>query len=161
MAKKRMGRKYAPRNSSLETRIAFHSRPHPSGCILWSGPLHSWGYGTIEYKGKGYQAHRVAWALANGPIPDGMFICHKCDVPGCVNVDHLFVGTHDDNMRDKAEKGRAPALRGEANANSKLTDEKVLEIRADKRAAYRIARDFGVSKTLIENIRHRKTWRHI
>ena len=161
MANKRMGRKYAPRNSSLEVRIAHYSSPQANGCVLWTGPLHSWGYGTLEYKGKGYQAHRVSWALRNGPIPAGLFVCHKCDVPACVNPDHLFLGTHDDNMADKKAKGRAWSHKGEANKRAKLTAAAVLAIRADGRVAREVAADYGISRTLVWGIKHRQTWKHI
>lgn len=64
------------------------------------------GYGQIEHCGRALRAHRVAYELANGPIPLGMVICHSCDNPRCVNVDHLFIGTQADNMADMVAKGR-------------------------------------------------------
>lgn len=73
-----------------------------SGCWLWMGVIHASGYG--HYNGK--KAHRLSWELHNGSIPDGMCICHKCDVPSCVNPNHLFLGTQGDNVRDAWTKGR-------------------------------------------------------
>jgi hypothetical protein len=75
-----------------------------SGCWLWNGALRSSGYGAAFLAGKAVGAHRAAWTLFRGEIPEGMFVCHKCDVKSCANPEHLFLGTHDDNMRDCAAK---------------------------------------------------------
>lgn len=78
------------------------------GCWIWKGASGGrQGYGSFSYKGKAYRAHRLAWSLENGPIPEGHFICHRCDNPPCVNPAHLFAGTALDNVRDMWEKGRA------------------------------------------------------
>jgi hypothetical protein len=79
----------------------------PSGCREWQGPTDGRGYGTMHVGGHRVRAHRVAWTIVNGPIPEGMFVCHRCDNPKCVRDDHLFIGTQADNMRDCARKGRA------------------------------------------------------
>lgn len=75
-------------------------------CIEWSGARDRQGYGRRRYQGRNALAHRVAWTEAHGPIAEGLDVCHRCDNPACVNIDHLFLGTHQDNMRDCKTKGR-------------------------------------------------------
>lgn len=77
-----------------------------TGCWLWTGSITTCGYGQINIKYKRYLAHRLSWNVHNGAIPKGFFVCHKCDNPPCVNPDHLFIGTHRDNMQDMLKKGR-------------------------------------------------------
>lgn len=81
--------------------------PEPnSGCWLWTGTVSSFGHGNVRIRGKLYQPHRLAWEEANGPIPPGLWVLHRCDVPSCCNPDHLFLGTNRDNMVDMVTKGR-------------------------------------------------------
>jgi len=133
------------RNWTLGQRLEFYSMPEPnSGCLLWTGSVHGIGHGKIFWEGKTYAAHRVAWALAKGPIPAGLLVCHKCDVPCCVNVNHLFLGTDADNSLDRARKQRG---------NRKLKAEEVLKIYADKRPRALVSSDYGVSQASIADIR--------
>jgi HNH endonuclease len=90
-------------------RLAKNLKTMPSGCIEWTGCLTADGYGAITVNGRGTRTHRVNWELTNGPIPPDMFVCHHCDNPPCCNVDHLFLGTHADNMADMRAKGRQAA----------------------------------------------------
>lgn len=88
-------------------RMKFRSRSVQIGdCLIWIAGQNNKGYGTFFYDGKKRLAHRVAWELTYGPIPEGRILCHVCDTPLCVNTDHLFLGTQADNMRDAAAKGR-------------------------------------------------------
>lgn len=76
-------------------------------CLLWIGEITPSGYGRVWFGGDRFQAHRFAWVLANGQdVPDGLLVCHKCDVRSCVNSGHLFVGSHSDNRCDGISKGR-------------------------------------------------------
>jgi len=76
------------------------------GCWTWAGATWGRGYGAFKHEGRQVYAHRFAWEMAKGPIPAGLFVCHHCDNPLCVRPDHLFLGTHTDNMRDASRKGR-------------------------------------------------------
>ena len=133
------------------------------GCLVWIGARGSSGYGHFRIGSKIVESHRIAWVLANGEIPLGMQVLHRCDNPACVNKKHLFLGTHDDNMADKAAKGRSHLNRpkGEEHASSKFTDADVLAIRASTKSSYKLAAEYGVYGTTILSIRNRKTWKHI
>lgn len=77
-------------------------------CVEWTGARGRGGYGVRSFEGKFWRVHRLAWTQAHGPIPKGLVIRHKCDNPPCYNPDHLILGTHADNVRDKIERGRHP-----------------------------------------------------
>src|ERR1700681_2777482 len=104
--------------------------PDANGCIPWMATHYPNGYGQIRLDGRGPQvgAHRIAWQLRHGAIPDGLFVCHHCDNRGCVNVDHLFLGTHSENMLDMYAKGRLN-LAGENHNTAKLSNDDVRWIR--------------------------------
>lgn len=76
------------------------------GCWEWQGHINAFGYGEIYVNRKHVRAHRLSWEINNGPVPGGLYVCHLCDNPKCVRPDHLFVGTHRDNMQDGKSKGR-------------------------------------------------------
>jgi hypothetical protein len=112
-------------------------------------------------------AHRVAYTLCYGPIPNGLQVCHRCDNPPCCNPYHLFLGTIADNMADKKRKGRARAgwISGERHWASKLTEDDVRAIRAALTdgtvTMVTLAAQYGVSAPTIFSIKHRRHWRHI
>lgn len=81
-------------------------RDPETGCFLWTGCRNTCGYGYMTIAGKKWLAHRAAWTVANGPIPKGLVVCHRCDVSLCINPEHLFLGTHQQNMADLADKFR-------------------------------------------------------
>jgi hypothetical protein len=141
------------------------------GCWLWSG---SSRYGRFRLGGKldkMISPHRFSYELANGPVPAGLFVCHRCDNPRCVNPGHLFAGTAGDNIRDCVEKGRARGtfkkgfdprrLIGAKSPHAKLTDQQAISIRADSRPNKYIAADYGVSPSLVGRIKRREIWTHV
>src|SRR5262245_32547225 len=81
--------------------------PLPSPCWLWAGSTNNCGYGYVTYGGGLEGVHRISWELQHGPIPNGLWICHRCDRPGCLRPSHLFIGTPADNVADMVAKGRA------------------------------------------------------
>jgi hypothetical protein len=111
---------------SLATRFEKKIRKSDS-CWIWIAATSKFGYGRFLFNGKNTAAHRVAWTIYRGEIPKGMFVLHKCDVRNCVNPDHLFLGTQDDNMKDCAKKGRFKSRPKYYNLR-KLTSDKVAEI---------------------------------
>jgi hypothetical protein len=109
----------------------------PNGCWPWKGPFNSGGYGHFQEGRRGpmTRAHRRAYQLAKGPIPDGLLVCHTCDNPPCCNPAHLWLGTSADNKKDAISKGRAvnpPTLRGEKNGASRITDKQRAELISDR-----------------------------
>jgi hypothetical protein len=134
------------------------SRADGDGCWLWAGSLWK-GYGRLRLPGGRYgSAHRAAWGLTFGVIPDGMCICHHCDNPRCVRPDHLFLGTRRDNNRDRWEKGRYDDTHGERHPGAKLTEDTVRLIRVSEEAGITLAARYGVTPTTISDVRKGRTW---
>jgi len=136
----------------------------PDECWEWTAGRLPAGYGAIwdNTIKRHRHAHRLAWELEHGPIPDGMFVCHRCDNPPCCNPAHLFLGTQADNDADRTTKGRSS--RGSRHPDAKLNPETVREIRrrvASGEQQTALAREFGVSKTTLNQMIHGKTWRHV
>ena len=140
-------------------------------CWEWTGTLYR-GYGRMRLNDKRRSritVHRFSWELHNGPIPDGMLICHHCDNRCCVRPDHLFLGTHSDNALDSSSKNRnykgvRASLRGEAHPMLKLTEQQVRLIRqeyADGINRKDTASRYGVVPGTIKQIALRYTWKHI
>ena len=132
------------------------------GCWTWSGPLLKGGYGHTTLFNKSMGAHRAAWIIEHGVIPEDLVVCHHCDNPLCVRPSHLFLGTIVENNRDKTIKGHD--LRGEQVGTAKLTAEAVREIRQADEAGQshrEIAKEYGVDRSTIWLVATRKYWRHI
>lgn len=149
------------KSEEIFARVEFDTN---GGCWLWPGCEVAVGYRAMQFEGKQRPAHRVSWIAHNGPIPDGLYVCHKCDVRACVNPDHLFLGTHSDNMRDMFAKGRG---------RQKLTPAQVSEIRAaydptpsrrgriNPNSKAQIAKRYGVSRFAVADIIKGKRWGHL
>lgn len=149
-----------------------------SDCWIWTAGRGRGGYGKFRANGRSVPAHRYSFLLHHGNIPDDKFVCHTCDNRICVRPDHLYAGTHQDNMRDRAERGRAAfgerngtylhperILKGEQVAQAKLDADKVQAIRQEYAAGgqthHRLAAKYGVGKSLIDAILKRKVWKHV
>ena len=149
-------------------------------CWEWTGPRDNNGYGSlrchVDGERKKIGAHRFAWILANGEIPAGLWVLHRCDNPSCVRPDHLFTGTAGDNSRDARDKGRLflqsdrhpaklGAFRGEGNGQAILSDNDIRFIRAKYAAGgvthKQLAEEFGVTRPSISRVVSRKTWKHV
>lgn len=134
-----------------------------SGCWEWTGTHVGFGHGYFSVGSKKVLAHRFSYELHNGPIPDGMFCCHTCDNPTCVNPAHLYLGTHAQNMADMVSKNRHK--HGSAHHSAKLTEPQVIEIRrkyAQESATQKeLANEYGVAPSAIAKIVTRKRWTHI
>lgn len=116
-----------------------------------------------EFTNENWMAHRLVWEHFNGAIPEGMCVLHKCDNPACANIDHLFLGSQPDNVRDMIDKGRDVNSPGEKNGRSKLKENQVREIKG-LRGLYpqrELARIYGVSRGLIHRIQNGQTWKHV
>lgn len=138
----------------------------PEDCWEWNGALRN-GYGHAWVDMKLQYAHRVSWSWANGPIPSGMHILHRCDNPRCVNPGHLFIGTNNDNIADRISKGRGtnPGVPGERNHNAKINETTVRAIRSRAASGQfthkQIANEFGLSRSRTSSVIRGIGWKHV
>ena len=146
-------------------------------CWLWTGWIRRDGYGSVSIRNKHFAAHRVSWTLANGPIPDGLWVLHHCDVRVCVRPTHLYLGTREQNTSDAIVRHRFksgaeahfrahPEIvpKGERHWAAKLTDDDVRLIRkrvASGEKQIDLQREFGLSSGTVSLVVHRKRWAHV
>jgi len=132
-----------------------------SGCWLWMGGLFKNGYGQFKIGLKVKYAHRVSYEIYKGPIPEEMDVCHYCDIRSCANPDHVFLGTHKENIQDCSNKGRHNKPKGSQHHQAKLQDKDIIKIREDPRSQNVISKEFGVCQAQISNIKNHKDWKHL
>ena len=131
-------------------------------CWLWTGYTNQDGYGRIMASGGPVTTHRLSWEIANGPIPDGMCVCHKCDNPPCVRPSHLFLGTQIKNIKDRDKKDRV--AHGVNSYRHKLSPEKVLRMRAMRNSGMgylEIGEAFGVNDSAAWKAVNGSNWRRV
>lgn len=146
-----------------------------TGCWNWTAGLNKEGYGRASYMGKHDQrAHRIAWMIFRGEIPEGLYVCHKCDNKKCVKPSHLFLGTHDDNMKDGVSKKRFLSgekrklannpRKGEAHHNSKLSAKqalKIIELKKEGKSYTEINSLIGINRGTACDVICGRTWSHV
>lgn len=155
----------------LKERLKSRIKIDENGCWIWQGSKKENGYGNC---GSGYPqqtSHRSAYQIFIGNIPDGLFVCHKCDVKLCCNPEHLFLGTNSENIKDAIKKGRIKCVpnkskgsKGEKNPKSKLDNYKVKRIRELIAKGFSISdvcRYAKISPSQVDRISKYKAWRHI
>ena len=145
--------------ASVHSTLLSKTAPGKNGCILWTRAKNDQGYGVTWNGQRTVLAHRRSYELSLGPIPDRLHILHRCDTPSCVNPDHLFPGTDNDNVKDMVAKGRHNI--GQKNGTCKLTDKQVLKIRSDTRTQRVIAAEYGITQSQVSWIKNRHGWNHI
>lgn len=150
----------APRPSEID-RFLDKVSPEPnSGCWIWTATVNQDGCGHFGIgPAKCEKAHRASYRIFKGEIPTGLIVCHKCDAPSCVNPDHLFLGTSQDNMDDAKSKGRM-AL-GERSGVARLTEDAVRFIRTSPLSQRQLAKVLGVHRGTVDAVLSGRTWAHV
>lgn len=132
-----------------------------SGCWNWNGVINTDGYGMACYQGEQVRAHRLSLLNHLGLEGSELLALHHCDNRRCINPDHLYLGTNQDNSNDMVNRDRANPLRGEDSALSKITEEQAASILIDTRPHQKIAEDHSVSKSTVSSIKTGRRWKHI
>ncbi len=148
---------------TIKDRLERNSIPEPNtGCWLWTSCVDHGGYGYLhnrQGRPKNLKAHRLAYEQFIGPIPEGAYVCHSCDVPSCINPRHLWLGTHEENQKDRIRKGRS--AKGSDFKRSRLNEELVKAIRMAVGSMRIIGLQFGLSPQTVHEVRTRKIWKHV
>lgn len=134
-----------------------------TGCWEWNGFLNSGGYGRYKWNQRNWLAHRLMWMITYGELDPLLDVCHTCDNRKCVNPEHLFLGTHTDNMQDMLDKGRSNYPKGERSGKSKLTEKAVELIRKASKEGItqtELGNLFGVAHTTIGRVLRSETWKN-
>lgn len=138
-------------------------------CIIFTGSKDECGYGRVADSRHGpakrrlVRVHRAMWERHNGAVPSGFEVCHTCDMPSCVNIEHLFLGTHADNIHDMDSKGRRRVLRGSGQRQAKLTENDISDIRmmlGFGASCKTLGEAYGVTLSLISHIKNGRNWSH-
>lgn len=139
-----------------------------NNCIIWNKYKDKDGYGLLNFKGKTMRAHRKAFIDYYGPIPEGLWVLHKCNNPSCVNPEHLYAGTPKQNINDRALAGnnkgwKGPNQIGSNNTNVKLCENDILYIRQHRKygAGKYLAQQFNTTPSYIRRIWSRAVWKHV
>lgn len=151
----------------VKKRLLSKVKVDDNGCWIWQGELHN-DYGRFYYQDKKWRAHRVSYEVFKESIPEGLFVCHSCDVRACINPEHLWVGTHQENMEDAFRKGRIfkrpeQPPKPRKQRKGKLNKEQVLEIKrlyaTGEWTQKKIAEKFGVCRSNITLIINGYNWK--
>ena len=135
-----------------------------SGCWIWTGGSDKRGYGKFWMGDRYESSHRASYLLHKGLIPDDKLILHKCDIPACVNPEHLYCGTYSENTRDAIKRNRYnrfSRVRGENHGRAVLTEIQVIEILKSKERTADLSRKYNVNFMTISCIRKNKSWKHL
>ena len=130
-------------------------------CWECSGTISKYGYGQFYHGGKTIRAHRAAYEIYNGKIPDGLIVCHTCDNRKCINPKHLYAGTYADNYKDAKDRQRINPPKGESHHGAKLTVHDVEKIRKSDLSQRQLALIYGVAQATIGDAKRGLTWKTI